>query len=292
MPLSCQGSPRSPTGSGSPGTPGSTSTSPSSAASAGSWSSTRYASGAPLRGRPRRTCAASTPARWSAWSTPTRTSTTPSATRSFRDGSAPVRSTPTRRRPRRLAVGGRADQERVRRRRRRPARATRSSRPDRAADHTFSSVRSIDLGDRVVELVHPGRGHTGGDLVVRVPDADVLLAGDLVEESAPPSYGPDCFPLDWPPPSTSWSGCSPRPRWWCRATAPRSTSDFVAGAAHRHRHGRRDDLRPRRPRVPLDEALRAGVALPARAARARRPPWLRARPPQPRGSPWSDPGCR
>lgn len=66
------------------------------------------------------------------------------------------------------------------------------------ADHTFSSATVLDLGDRAVELVHPGRGHTGGDLVVRVPDADVLLAGDLVEESAPPAYGPDCYPLDWP----------------------------------------------------------------------------------------------
>ena len=52
------------------------------------------------------------------------------------------------------------------------------------ADTTFSSAVALDLGDRLVELVHPGRGHTGGDLVVRVPDADVLLAGDLVEESA------------------------------------------------------------------------------------------------------------
>jgi glyoxylase-like metal-dependent hydrolase (beta-lactamase superfamily II) len=66
------------------------------------------------------------------------------------------------------------------------------------ADHTFSSVATIDLGDRAVELVHPGRGHTGGDLVVRIDDADVVLAGDLVEESAAPAYGDDCFPLDWP----------------------------------------------------------------------------------------------
>ena len=54
------------------------------------------------------------------------------------------------------------------------------------------------FGDRVVELLHPGRGHTDGDLVVRIPDVDVLLAGDLVEESAAPAYGRDCFPLDWP----------------------------------------------------------------------------------------------
>jgi glyoxylase-like metal-dependent hydrolase (beta-lactamase superfamily II) len=66
------------------------------------------------------------------------------------------------------------------------------------ADRTFSSAAVLDLGDRTVELVHPGLGHTAGDLVVVVPDADVVLAGDLVEESAPPSYGPDCFPLEWP----------------------------------------------------------------------------------------------
>jgi glyoxylase-like metal-dependent hydrolase (beta-lactamase superfamily II) len=65
-------------------------------------------------------------------------------------------------------------------------------------DHTFSSALALDLGDRMVELVHPGRGHTAGDLVVRVPDADVLLAGDLVEESAPPSFGDDSWPMDWP----------------------------------------------------------------------------------------------
>ena len=70
------------------------------------------------------------------------------------------------------------------------------------ADHTFSSAAALDLGDRFVELVHPGRGHTDGDLVVRVPDADVLLAGDLVEESSMrngvPGFGPDCYPLEWP----------------------------------------------------------------------------------------------
>ena len=65
-------------------------------------------------------------------------------------------------------------------------------------DDTFSSAKVLDLGDRAVELVHPGRGHTAGDLVARVPDADVVLAGDLVEESAPPAYGSDCFPLAWP----------------------------------------------------------------------------------------------
>ncbi|MGC4109678.1 MAG: MBL fold metallo-hydrolase [Nocardioides sp.] len=66
------------------------------------------------------------------------------------------------------------------------------------ADHTFSSVRVLDLGDRQVELMHPGFGHTEGDIVIRVPDADVMLAGDLIEESGPPGFGQDCHPLDWP----------------------------------------------------------------------------------------------
>jgi glyoxylase-like metal-dependent hydrolase (beta-lactamase superfamily II) len=65
-------------------------------------------------------------------------------------------------------------------------------------DHTFSSARVLDLGDRAAELVHPGRGHTGGDLVVRVPDVDVVLAGDLVEESAAPSINHDAWPMEWP----------------------------------------------------------------------------------------------
>jgi len=51
-----------------------------------------------------------------------------------------------------------------------------------APTHTFSSVRVLDLGDRQIELVHPGRGHSRGDIVISVPDANVLLAGDLVEE--------------------------------------------------------------------------------------------------------------
>ena len=49
-----------------------------------------------------------------------------------------------------------------------------------------------------MELIHPGRGHTAGDLVVRVPDADVMVAGDLVEESDKPFIGDDSFPLEWP----------------------------------------------------------------------------------------------
>src|SRR6478672_8303720 len=61
--------------------------------------------------------------------------------------------------------------------------------------HEVAAERTVEAGDRQVELAHPGRGHTAGDAVLRVPDADVVLAGDLVEESGPPAYGVDCHPL-------------------------------------------------------------------------------------------------
>lgn len=63
---------------------------------------------------------------------------------------------------------------------------------------TFSAAHVIDLGDRRIELLHLGQGHTSGDVVVHVPDADTVLAGDLVEESAAPCYGDDSYPLEWP----------------------------------------------------------------------------------------------
>jgi glyoxylase-like metal-dependent hydrolase (beta-lactamase superfamily II) len=56
----------------------------------------------------------------------------------------------------------------------------------------------IDLGDRPVELVHLGRGHTDNDLLVHVPDAHAWMVGDLLEESGPPMYGSGSYPLDWP----------------------------------------------------------------------------------------------
>ncbi|MEO3813561.1 MBL fold metallo-hydrolase [Sphaerisporangium sp. B11E5] len=55
----------------------------------------------------------------------------------------------------------------------------------------------IDLGGRQVRLLHPGLAHTGHDLVVHVPDAGVVFAGDLVEQGAPPAFE-DSFPLVWP----------------------------------------------------------------------------------------------
>lgn len=56
----------------------------------------------------------------------------------------------------------------------------------------------LDLGGRTVALLTPGCGHTDHDLVVHVPDAGVLFAGDLVEQGAPPSVGPDAVLPAWP----------------------------------------------------------------------------------------------
>ncbi len=64
-------------------------------------------------------------------------------------------------------------------------------------DRTLDTATDLDLGGRIVELRHLGRGHTDHDVVVRVPDAGTLFAGDLVEHGAPPGFE-DSFPLDWP----------------------------------------------------------------------------------------------
>jgi glyoxylase-like metal-dependent hydrolase (beta-lactamase superfamily II) len=67
----------------------------------------------------------------------------------------------------------------------------------RAPDHTVRTEEPLDVGGRQVVLRHLGPGHSAGDLVVHVPDADTLVAGDLVEEGGPPMFG-DAYPLEWP----------------------------------------------------------------------------------------------
>lgn len=57
--------------------------------------------------------------------------------------------------------------------------------------------RTLDLGDRRLVLRFLGRGHTDHDTVVDLPDDDLVLAGDLVEEAGPPVFG-DAHPFAWP----------------------------------------------------------------------------------------------
>ena len=67
----------------------------------------------------------------------------------------------------------------------------------RPPDQTLHTRATVEFGGRLVDLRHLGRGHTEGDIVVVVPDASVLVAGDLVESSGPPGFD-DAYPLEWP----------------------------------------------------------------------------------------------
>ncbi len=45
---------------------------------------------------------------------------------------------------------------------------------------TFDNRMEIDLGDVLVQLIHPGHSHTGGSIVVFIPDRKTLFAGDIL----------------------------------------------------------------------------------------------------------------
>lgn len=67
-----------------------------------------------------------------------------------------------------------------------------------APRHGFSLAKVLDAGGRRAEALHFGPAHTAGDVAVYVPDVDVIFAGDLLESSAPPSFGPDSHLRQWP----------------------------------------------------------------------------------------------
>lgn len=62
----------------------------------------------------------------------------------------------------------------------------------------LSIVRAVDLGDRRVEIVYVGPAHSESDLVVLVPDANVIFCGDILEMGADPHFGADSAPGHWP----------------------------------------------------------------------------------------------
>ena len=47
---------------------------------------------------------------------------------------------------------------------------------------TFSEDMTVYLGNRRVDLMHLGRAHTAGDIVIQVPDQNVMFTGDIVED--------------------------------------------------------------------------------------------------------------
>ena len=62
---------------------------------------------------------------------------------------------------------------------------------------TFSERMTIWMGEREVQLMHIGKGHTRGDIIAWLPKEKVCFAGDLVEYGATP-YAGDAYPREWP----------------------------------------------------------------------------------------------
>jgi glyoxylase-like metal-dependent hydrolase (beta-lactamase superfamily II) len=62
---------------------------------------------------------------------------------------------------------------------------------------TFKRSLTLYLGRRRVDLVHLGRAHTAGDIIVHVPDANVVFSGDIVEYKSA-CYCGDAHFTNWP----------------------------------------------------------------------------------------------
>jgi glyoxylase-like metal-dependent hydrolase (beta-lactamase superfamily II) len=62
---------------------------------------------------------------------------------------------------------------------------------------TFPDQMSVWLGRREVRIMRIGRGHTAGDVIALVPDANVVFSGDLVEYQSA-CYCGDAHFTDWP----------------------------------------------------------------------------------------------
>ena len=62
---------------------------------------------------------------------------------------------------------------------------------------TFENKMSIFLGKRRIDLYFLGRAHTAGDIVIHVPDSNVLFSGDIVEYKSA-CYCGDAHLQDWP----------------------------------------------------------------------------------------------
>jgi len=62
---------------------------------------------------------------------------------------------------------------------------------------TFNGQMSIWLGKRRVDIMQIGRAHTAGDAVIRVPDANVMFTGDIVEYHSA-CYCGDGYFSQWP----------------------------------------------------------------------------------------------
>jgi len=60
---------------------------------------------------------------------------------------------------------------------------------------TLSERMTLHRGGREIRLLFFGRGHTGGDIVVHLPQERALITGDLLLPGVP--FMGDGFPVDW-----------------------------------------------------------------------------------------------
>ncbi|MBB4689477.1 MBL fold metallo-hydrolase [Amycolatopsis jiangsuensis] len=122
-------------------------------------------------------------------------------------------------------------------------------------DRLVQEHADLDLGGRTVALRHPGPGHTDHDLLVHVPDAGVVFAGDLVEHGphgfTADSFGPDAHLAEWPAALDALLALAPR------IVVPGHGDPVDAAFVRQHRDG-----------LSTLAALRAADATPAEAIAA------------------------
>ncbi|MBV9957215.1 MAG: MBL fold metallo-hydrolase [Acidobacteria bacterium] len=62
---------------------------------------------------------------------------------------------------------------------------------------TLEDHLTLYRGDRVIEILSLGRGHTSGDIVVRLPQEGIVITGDLVIWPVPYVGTPQSHPGEW-----------------------------------------------------------------------------------------------
>lgn len=67
--------------------------------------------------------------------------------------------------------------------------------PNITMDTRMSVFQTVMQGSREIRILHLGRGHTAGDVVVYLPEERIVFTGDLMLPSL--SYMGDSFPLEW-----------------------------------------------------------------------------------------------
>jgi glyoxylase-like metal-dependent hydrolase (beta-lactamase superfamily II) len=68
--------------------------------------------------------------------------------------------------------------------------------PNITIDDSMSIYQTVNGGGREIQIIHMGRGHTGGDVVVFLPEEKIVFTGDLMVPFIP--YMGDAHVDEWP----------------------------------------------------------------------------------------------